>query len=79
MKEYFFCQTANDMWKSFLNFHQEKCQAKENFVYKIVKNESIVDKYLVEMSTSATSSNFVCEGNNGENPMSHTRANKKSV
>ena len=40
---------------SLLNFHQEKCQAKENFIYKIVENESIVDKYLVEMSTSATS------------------------
>lgn len=24
----FFCQTANDMWKSLLNFYQEKCQAK---------------------------------------------------
>ena len=24
----FFCQAANDMWKSLLNFHQEKCQAK---------------------------------------------------
>jgi hypothetical protein len=73
----FFCQTANDMWKSLLNFHQEKCQAKENFVYKIVENESIVDKYLVKMSTSATSSNFVCEGNNGENPMSYNKSKQE--
>lgn len=34
------------------------CQVKENLAYKIVVNESIVDKYLVEMSTSATSSNL---------------------
>jgi hypothetical protein len=67
-------QTANDMWKSLLNFHQEKCQAKENSIYKIVENESIVDKYLVEMSTCATSSNFACVGNNGENPTCHTKS-----
>ena len=29
------------------------------------------------MSTSATSSNFVCEGNNGENPMSHTKSKQE--
>jgi hypothetical protein len=65
------------MWKSILNFHQEKCQAKENSIYKIVENESIVYKYLVEMSTSATSSNFACVGNNGENPTSHTKSKQE--
>jgi hypothetical protein len=73
----FFCQTANDMWKSLLNFHQEKCQVKENLAFKIVENESIVDKYLVEMSTSATSSNFLCEGNDGENSMSHVKSKQE--
>jgi hypothetical protein len=75
----FFCQTANDMWKSLLNFHQKKCQAKENFIYKIVENKSIVNKYLVEMSTSATSSNFVCVDNNDENPMSHTKSKQEGL
>ena len=59
----FFCQTTNDMWKSLLNFHQEECQVKENLAYKIVVNESIVDKYLVEMSTGATNLNVLYEGN----------------
>jgi hypothetical protein len=25
----FFCKTAIDIWKNFLNFHQEKCQAED--------------------------------------------------
>ena len=28
----FFCQTANDIWKNILNFHQEICQAKDEVV-----------------------------------------------
>ena len=31
----------------------------------------MVDKYLVEVSTRTTSSNFLCEGNDAENNMSH--------
>ena len=29
-KRVFFCKTANDIWKCFLNFHQWKCRAKDD-------------------------------------------------
>jgi hypothetical protein len=69
----FFCQTANDMWKSLSKYHQEECQAKEKLANKLVAKESIVDKYLVDVSTSATSSNVLYEGNDAENNMSHDK------
>ena len=72
-----FCQTANEMWKNLLNFHQEECQAKENNTYKLIINESIVDKYLVEINTSATSSNLSCEGNDAENSISHDESKQE--
>ena len=63
--------------KSLSKYHQEECQAKEKFSNDLVAKESIVDKYLVEVSTSATSSNFLCEGNDGENSMSHVKSKQE--
>ena len=63
----FFCKTANDMWKNILEYHQEKCQVKDDHAHK----HSIVDKYLVDVSTSTTSSNVLCVGNDVEDNESH--------
>ena len=71
MKKYFFCQTANDMWKCLSNFHYEKFKLEETFERKIVANESIVDRYLVEKNTCTTSSNSLCKGNVAESSTSH--------
>ena len=51
----FFCKTANDMWKNILEYHQEKYQVKDDHAHK----DSMVDKYLVDVSTSTTSSNVL--------------------
>ncbi|PWA49552.1 Integrase, catalytic region, Zinc finger, CCHC-type, Peptidase aspartic, catalytic [Artemisia annua] len=51
-------------------YHQEERQAKEKLSNDLVAKESIVDKYLVEVSTSATSSNVLYVGNDAENNMS---------
>ena len=61
------------MWNCLLNTHQEECFVKESSAYKLIVNESIVDKYLVEMSTSATNANILCEGNYGENSMPYVK------
>ncbi|PWA63219.1 retrotransposon protein [Artemisia annua] len=69
----FFCQLANDMWKSLSKYHQKECQAKETLANKLVAKESIVDKYLIEVTTSATSSNVLYVGNDAENNTSHDK------
>ena len=69
----FFCQTANDMWNCLLNTHQEECFVKESSAYKMIVNESIVDKYLVEMSTNATNVNILCEGKDDEYSMPYVK------
>ena len=64
-----FCKTANDIWKNLLNFHQEKCQAKDedfDIVHELVILENLIDKHLDKIDTCATSSNVVNEGINDE-------------
>lgn len=68
-----FCKTASDIWKCLLNFHQGKCWAKDDkldIAQELVVLEDLVDKHLVEINTSATSSNVFIEGINGEEYMS---------
>ena len=77
MKKYFFCQTANDMWKCLSNLHYEKFKLEETFERKVVVNESIVDRYLVETNTCTTSSNSLCEGNVAESSTSHLDNNQE--
>jgi hypothetical protein len=72
----FFCKTANDIWKYFLNFHQWKCRAKEeklDVAQELIVLEKLIDKHLVDVNTSATSSNMVIEGINNEDYMSQLR------
>ena len=71
----FFCKTANDMWKNILEYHQEKCQDKDNHAHK----ESMVDKYLVDVSTSTTSSNDLRVGNDAEDNESHDESKHDEV
>ena len=71
----FFCKTANDMWKNILEYHQEKCQDKDNHAHK----ESMVDKYLVDVSTSTTSSNVLRVGNDAEDNESHDESKHDEV
>ena len=73
----FFCQTANDIWKSLLNFHQEKCQAKDedfDLVHELVILENLIDKHLDKIDTCATSSNVVNEGINDEDYMNQLQS-----
>ena len=71
----FFCKTANDMWKNILEYHQEKCQVEDNHAHK----ESMVDKYLVDVSTSTTSSNALCVGNDAKDNESHDESKHDEV
>ena len=50
------CQTANDMWKNILNFHQENVQAKDD-------ENKLLEKHLVEVDACTTSSNIFDVGN----------------
>jgi molybdopterin converting factor small subunit len=75
-----FCKTANDIWKCLLNILQEKCKTKDDkldVAQELVILENLIDKYLVEINTSTTSSNAIIEGINNEEYMSQIR--RKSV
>jgi hypothetical protein len=61
----YFCQTANDIWKNMLNFHQEICQVKDDqfdLTYVLEVLEILIDRHLVEINTCATSLNVLNEG-----------------
>lgn len=57
----YFCQTANDIWKSMLNFHQEVCQVKDDH-FDLTYELEVLERHLVEISTCATSLNVLNEG-----------------
>jgi len=72
MKEYSSVKRQMIFEKNFLNFHQEKCQAKDedfDLVHELVILENLIDKHLDKMDTCATSSNVVNEGINDEGYM----------
>lgn len=72
----FFCKTANDTWKCFSNFHQWKCRAKDDkldVAQELIVLENLINKHLVNVNTSTTSSNMVIEGINDEDYMSQIR------
>jgi hypothetical protein len=76
----FRCKMANDIWKCFLKFHQEKCKTKDDkldIAQEIVNLENFKNKYLVEINTCTTSSNVIIEGIYNEEYMSQIR--RKSV
>ena len=61
----YFCQTANDIWKNMLNFHQEICQVKDDqfdLTYELEVLEILIDRHLVEINTCTTSLNVLNEG-----------------
>ena len=73
----FFWKTANDIWKNFLNFHQEKCQAKDedfDLVHELVILENLIDKHLDKIDTCATSSNVFNEGVSDEDYMNQLQS-----
>jgi endo-1,4-beta-mannosidase len=50
----YFCQTANDIWKNMLNFHQELCQVKDDqfdLTYELEVLEKLIDRHLVEINS----------------------------
>ena len=64
----------------FFKFHQGKCRAKDDkldVAQELFVLENLIDKHLVEINTSATSSNVVIEGINDKEYMSQIR--RKSV
>ena len=72
----FFCKTTSNIWKCLLNFHQGKCKTKDDkldVTQELVTPENLIDKHLVEINTSATSSNVVIEGINDEEYTSQIR------
>lgn len=61
----YFCQTANDIWKNMLNFHQEICQVKDDqfdLTYELEVLEKLIDRHLGEINTCATSLIVLNEG-----------------
>ena len=61
----YFCQTANDIWKNIINFHQEICQVKDDqfdLTRELEVLENLIDRHLVEVNTCATSLNVLNEG-----------------
>ena len=61
----YFCQTANDIWKNMLNFHQEIFQVKDDqldLTYELEVLEKLIDRHLVEINTFSTSLNILNEG-----------------
>ena len=64
----YFCQTANDIWKNMLNFHQEICQVKDDqfdLTYELEVLERLIDRHLLESYTCTTSSIVLNVGTSG--------------
>ena len=70
----YFCQTANDIWKNIINFHQEICQVKDDqfdLTYELEVLAKLIDRHLVEVNTCATSLNVLNEGTSEDEDVCH--------